>query len=76
MWQDELFDEIQKGDTVYYENSQGQTHKAKAVMMRPMGWICDRGNGQPVIINEGYNYLGHSKGRNRQTDHLGQFLNG
>jgi hypothetical protein len=76
MWQDELFDEIQKGDTVYYENQQGQTHKAKAVMMRPMGWICDRGNGQPVIINEGYNYLGHSKGRNRQTDHLGQFLNG
>ena len=76
MWQDELFDEIQKGDTVYYENPQGQTHKAKAVMQGPMGWVCDRGNGQPVIINEGYNYLGHSKGRNRQPDHLESFLNG
>jgi hypothetical protein len=76
MWQDELFDEIQKGDTVYYENPQGQTHKAKAIMQGPMGWVCDRGQGQPVIINEGHNYLGHSKGRNRQPDHLGKFLNG
>ena len=25
MWTDELFDEIQKGDRVWYENEQGQT---------------------------------------------------
>jgi hypothetical protein len=76
MWQDELFDEIEKGDTVYYENPQGQTHKGRAVMRGPAGWVCDRGNGQPVIINEGYNYLGHSKSRKRQPDHQGSFLNG
>ena len=28
-WEDELFDEIQKGDRVRYENPQGQTCKAK-----------------------------------------------
>ena len=30
MWTDELFDEIQKGDKVWYENEQGQTCKGKA----------------------------------------------
>ena len=29
MWQDELFDEIQKGDTVYYENQQGQNSQGQ-----------------------------------------------
>ena len=76
MWTDELFDEIQRGDTVYYENPQGQICKAKAKILGPMGWVCDRGQGQPVIVNEGYNYLGHSQGKNRQPDHLGEFLNG
>ena len=76
MWTDESFDEIQKGDKVWYKNNVDQVCKAKAVMQGPMGWVCDRGNGQPVIINEGYNYLGHSKGKNRQPDHLGRFLNG
>ena len=75
-WEDELFDEIQKGDRVWYKNNVDQVCKAKAVMQGPMGWVCDRGNGQPVIINEDYNYLGHSKGKNRQPDHLGEFLNG
>ena len=74
MWEDELFDEIQKGDMVWYENPQGQTHKAKAVMQGPAGWVCDRGNGQPVVVNEGHNYLGHSKAKNRMPDHLGKFL--
>ena len=75
-WQDELFDEIQKGDTVYYENQQGQIHKGKAVMRGPAGWVINIGGGRPQIVNEGYNYLGHSKGKNRQPDHLGKFLHG
>ena len=75
-WEDELFDEIQKGDRVWYKNNVGQVCKAKAVMRGPAGWVCDFGNGQPVVVNEGYNYLGHSKGKKRQPDHLGNFLNG
>jgi len=75
MWQDELFDEIQKGDTVYYQNPQGQTHKGKAVMIGPMGWVIDTGDGVPMVVNEGHNYLGHSKGKVRTPDHLGAFLN-
>ena len=74
-WEDELFDEIQKGDKVWYENNVGQTCKAKAVMIGPMGWVCDIGNGQPVVVNEGHNYLGHKPAKNRQPDHLGHFLN-
>ena len=75
MWQDELFDEIQKGDTVYYQTPQGQTHKGKAVMQGPMGWVIDIGGGRPQVVNEGHNYLGHSKGKVRTPDHLGAFLN-
>ena len=75
MWEDELFDEIQKGDKVWYETPQGQTNTAKALMIGPMGWVCDRGNGQPVVINEGHNYLGHSEGKDRQPDHFGHFMN-
>ena len=76
MWKDEMFSEIQKGDKVGYETPQGQTFTAKAVMQGPHGWVCDRGQGQPVVVNEGSNYLGHSKGRNRQPDYLGKFLHG
>ena len=39
MWEDELFDEIQKGDQVWYENEQGQTCKGKAMLLGPMGWV-------------------------------------
>ena len=74
-WTDELFDEIQKGDKIWYENSVGQVCKAKALIVGPMGWVCDRGNGQPVIINEGYNYIGHKPAKGRTPDHLGHFLN-
>ena len=74
MWEDELFDEIQMGDKVWYDTPQGQVHKAKAKFQGPHGWVCDRGNGQPVVINEGHNYLGHSKAKNRMPDHLGKFL--
>ena len=39
MWEDELFDEIQKGDRVYYENEQGQTCMGRAMLIGPMGWV-------------------------------------
>ena len=55
MWEDELFDEIQVGDKVWYETPQGQTFTAKAVMQGPHGWVCNRGQGQPVVVNEGAN---------------------
>ena len=75
MWEDELFDEIQKGDRVYYENEQGQTCKGKAMLLGPMGWVLKIQNGQPMVVNEGYNYLGHKKMPGRTPDYLGQFLN-
>ena len=75
MWEDELFDEIQKGDQVWYENEQGQTCKGKAVMIGPMGWVLQLPNGQAKVVNEGYNYLGHKPAKDRQPDHLGHFLN-
>ena len=52
MWTDELFDEIQKGDRVWYENEQGQTCKGKAVMIGPMCWVLNTGNGQVKVVNE------------------------
>ena len=76
MWEDEMYSEIKVGDTVWYEDSSGATSKGRAMMRGPAGWVCDFGNGQPVVVNEGYNYLGHSKGKKRQPDHLGNFLNG
>ena len=75
MWEDELFDEIQKGDKVYYENQQGQTCKGKAVMIGPMGWVINIGGGRPQVVNEGHNYLGHTPAKMRTPDHLGHFLN-
>ena len=75
MWEDELFDEIQKGDQVWYENEQGQTCKGKAMLLGPMGWVLKVRNGQPKVVNEGYNYLGHKPAKDRQPDHLGHFLN-
>ena len=75
MWTDELFDEIQKGDKVWYENDQGQTCKGKAVMVGPMGWVLNTGAGVPKVVNEGHNYCGHKPGKMRTPDHLGHFLN-
>ena len=61
-WEDELFDEIQKGDTVWYYNDRLQECKGTAVMVGPAGWVvnCDHG---PVVVNEGDNYAGHSKAK-------------
>ena len=75
MWEDELFDEIQKGDKVYYETEQGQTASGKAMLLGPMGWVLKTRNGQPKVVNEGYNYLGHTPAKMRTPDHLGHFLN-
>ena len=75
MWTDELFDEIQKGDKVWYENEQGQNCNGKAVMIGPMGWVLQLSNGQAKVVNEGYNYLGHKPAKDRMPDHLGHFLN-
>ena len=75
MWTDELFDEIQKGDKVWYENEQGRTCNGKAVMVGPMGWVLKIPNGQAKVVNEGYNYLGHKPVKGREPDHLGHFLN-
>ena len=74
-WEDELFDEIQKGDKVWYENEHGQVCKGKAMLLGPMGWVLKIQNGQPKGVNEGYNYLGHTKMPGRKPDYLGQFLN-
>ena len=75
MWEDELFDEIQKGDQVWYENEPGQTCKRKAMLLGPRGWVLKVRHGQPKVVNEGYNYLGHTKMPGRTPDYLGQFLN-
>ena len=75
MWTDELFDEIQKGDQVWYENNVGQTCKGKAMMIGPTGWVLQLPNGQAQVVNEGSNYLGHKPVKDRTPDHLGHFLN-
>ena len=75
MWEDECYDEIRKGDKVFYQNKQGQTHSGKAVLYGPAGWVikCDHG---AQVVGEGHNYLGHtpSKGE-RLDDYFGKWLN-
>ena len=73
-WEDELFDEIQKGDKVWYKNNVGQVCKGRAMLRGPEGWVLKTDNGLPKIVNDGYNYLGHTPAKNRQPDHLGAFL--
>ena len=75
MWTDETFDEIQKGDKVWYCNAQDQVcGPGKAMMRGPMGWVIDTGDGVPKVVNDGYNYMGHKPAKDRQPDHLGEFL--
>ncbi len=73
-WEDELFDEIQKGDRVWYENQQGQTCMGRAMLLGPAGWVLKTKTGVQVV-NEGHNYLGHTPRPGRTPDHLGHFLN-
>ena len=74
MWTDECYMEIRKGDRVYYQNKQGQTHSGKAVLYGPAGWVikCDHG---AQVVGEHENYLGHKpcKGE-RLDDHMGKWL--
>ena len=73
-WEDELFDEIQKGDKVWYKNNVGQVCKGRAMLRGPEGWVLKTDNGLPKVVNDGYNYLGHTPAKNRQPDNLGAFL--
>ena len=76
-WEDELFDEIQKGDRVWYKNNVGQVCKAKAVMRGPAGWVIkSQYRGVPQVVQEDHNYLGHTPARGREPDHFGDFLYG
>ena len=77
MWTDEMFDEIQKGDKGQYCGTDEDTvhGTVKALMIGPMGWVCDKGDGQPIVVNEGHNYLGHTQSNHREPDHFGQFMN-
>ena len=47
---------------------------AKAMMIGPAGWVCDKGDGQPIVVNEGSNYLGHTEGKDRATRSPRAFL--
>ena len=75
MWQDETFSEIQIGDIVWYETPQGLQANGKAKIRGPQGWVLDTVHGVKVV-NDGYNYLGHTPAKNRKPDHLGEFLHG
>ena len=75
MWQDETFSEIQIGDIVWYETPQGLQANGKAKIRGPEGWVLDTVHGVEVV-NDGYNYLGHTPAKNRKPDHLGEFLHG
>jgi hypothetical protein len=75
MWQDETFSEIQIGDIVWYETPQGLQANGKAKIRGPEGWVLDTVHGVKVV-NDGYNYLGHTPAKNRKPDHLGEFLHG
>ena len=74
-WTDETFSEIQIGDIVWYETPQGLQANGKAKIRGPEGWVLDTVHGVKVV-NDGYNYLGHTPAKNRKPDHLGEFLHG
>ena len=76
MWTDEMFDEIQVNDKVYYFNTKLQECSGKALMRGPAGWVVVIEDGDTVVVNEGDNYAGHTEGKKRVKDHLGEFLNG
>jgi hypothetical protein len=73
---DECFSEIQVNDKVYYFNAKLQECSGKALMRGPAGWVVVIEGGDTVVVNEGDNYCGHTEGKNREKDHLGEFLNG
>ena len=76
MWEDETFSEIQVGDKVWYETPKGQRLNGTAKFRGPEGWAVLNENEYISIVNDGYNYLGHTPAKNRKPDHLGEFLHG
>ena len=66
-YQDECFDEIIKGDIVWYEDEEGKVQSAIAYMLTYRGFVCLKENSfstkidgsESVYVNEGHNYLGH-----------------
>ena len=73
---DECFSEIQVNDKVYYFNTKLQECSGTALMRGPAGWVVVIEDGNTVVVNEGDNYCGHTEGKKRVKDHLGEFLNG
>ena len=73
---DECFSEIQVNDKVYYFNTKLQERSGTALMRGPAGWVVVIEDGNTVVVNEGDNYCGHTEGKKRVKDHLGEFLNG
>ena len=77
MWEDEMYSEIQKGDTVYFEDSSGSTGKGKAIMRGPAGWVIkSQYRGTPQVVQEDENYLGHKSVPHGKPDYFGDFLYG
>jgi len=75
MWTDECYDEIRKGDRVWYKTPQDQTHSGRAIMYGPAGWVINTSNGVTRVVQDGHNYLGHKPGKGfREDDHFGRFL--
>ena len=70
----QLFDEIRKGDKVFYQDKRGEIYSGKAVFYGPAGWVLKSEHGAQVV-NEGFNYLSHKpcKGE-RLDDHMGKWL--
>ena len=70
-----MYNDIQKGDTVYFSTPHTAQMKGKAVMLGPAGWVVNAGgkHGTPKVVSE-KNYIKHNKGRNRKPDHLGEWL--
>ena len=73
---DECFSEIQVNDKVHYFNTKLQECSGTALMRGPAGWVVVIQGGLTVVVNEGDNYAGHTEGKERVKDHLGEFLNG
>jgi hypothetical protein len=77
MWEDEMYSEIQKGDTVYFKDSSGSTGKGRAMIIGPAGWVVkSQYRGVPQVVQEDQNYLGHTPAKDREPDHFGEWLHG
>ena len=76
-WEDEMYSEIHVGDTVWYRDSSGAVSKGRAMLRGPAGWVLkSQYRGVPQVVQEDHNYLGHKPAKDREPDHLGDFLYG